>query len=167
MAVVRRSGCLGNLPHVESLVRLGVAQRIHQWDWQLEVAQPSVLHLPNDAIAPVTAQGQLGLGGTYYASNSNNINPAAAFLKQGYLRYHFEGTDKNLRLGRYEFIEGQETLPENKTINWLQTNRIANRLVGNFAFSNAQRSFDGLDGHYGAGTWDLTSHGWPVRSGRL
>jgi len=143
--------------YVESLVRLGVAQRVHQWDWELELAQPSVLALPSDAISPVTAQGQLGLGGTYYASNSNNINPAAAFLKQGYLRYHFEGTDKNLRLGRYEFIEGQETLPENTTISWLQTNRIAHRLVGNFAFSNAQRSFDGLDGHYGAGTWDLTS----------
>jgi Alginate export len=144
-------------PYVESLVRLGVAQRIHQWDWQLEVAQPAMLHLPNDAIAPVTAQGQLGLGGTYFASNSNNTYPAAAFLKQGYLRYHFEGTDKNLRLGRYEFIEGQETQPENTTISWLQTNRIANRLVGNFAFSNAQRSFDGLDGHYGAGSWDLTA----------
>ncbi len=84
-------------------------------------------------------------------------DPAAAFLKQGFLRYHFEGTDKNLRLGRFEFIEGQETQPENTTISWLQTNRIANRLVGNFAFSNAQRSFDGLDSHYGAGTWDLTS----------
>ncbi len=144
-------------PYVESLVRLGVAQRVHQWDWQLEVAQPAVLQLPSDAIAPVTAQGQLGLGGTYFASNTNNINPAAAFLKQGYLRYHFEGTDKNLRLGRYEFIEGQEMSPENATISWLQTNRIANRLVGNFAFSNAQRSFDGLDGHYGAGSWDLTS----------
>jgi hypothetical protein len=141
----------------ESLVRLGVAQRIHQWDWQLEVAQPAMLRLPNDAISPVTAQGQLGLGGTYYASNSNNTNPAAAFLKQGFLRYHFEGTDKSLRLGRVEFIEGQETQPKNTNISWLQTNRIANRLVGNFAFSNAQRSFDGLDGHWGGGSWDLTA----------
>src|SRR5882757_10963851 len=53
--------------YVESLVRLGVAQRVHQWDWELELAQPSVLALPSDAISPVTAQGQLGLGGTYYA----------------------------------------------------------------------------------------------------
>jgi hypothetical protein len=143
--------------YVESLVRLGVAQRVHQWDWELELAQPSVLGLPSDAISPVTAQGQLGLGGTYYASNSNNTDPAAAFLKQGFLRYHFDGTDKNLRLGRFEFIEGQEMQPENPTISWLQTNRTAHRLVGNFAFSNSQRSFDGLDSHYGAGTWDLTA----------
>ncbi len=141
--------------YVESLLRLGVAQRINNWDWQLELAQPSVLGLPNDAVSPVTAQGQLGLGGTYYASN-NNTEAAAAFLKQGFLRYRFSD-DKALRVGRFEFIEGQETKPRNTTLGWLQTNRIANRLIGNFGFSNAQRSFDGADAHYGAGTWDLTA----------
>jgi hypothetical protein len=143
--------------YVESLLRLSVAQRIRQWDWQLELAQPAVLGLPSDAISTVTAQGQLGLGGTYYASNANNTEPAAAFLKQGFIRYHFDGEDTNVRLGRFEFIEGQETKPANVTLGWLQTNRIANRLVGNFGFSNAQRSFDGVDAHYGPGSWDLTA----------
>ena len=80
--------------YVESLVRLGVAQRIQHWDWKLELAQPAMLRLPDDAVSPVTAQGQLGLGGTYYASNNNNINPAAAFLKEGFLRYRFNNKDK-------------------------------------------------------------------------
>lgn len=143
--------------YVESLLRIGIAQHIQRWDWELELAQPAVLGLPKDAVSPITAQGQLGLGGTYYASNSNNTEPAAAFFKQGFLRYHFDGKDKNLRLGRFEFIDGQETQPKNATISWLQTNRIAHRLIGNFAFSNAQRSFDGLDGHYGSGNWDITA----------
>ena len=143
--------------YVESLLRLSVAQRIHRWDWKLELAQPAVLGLPQDAVSPVTAQGQLGLGGTYYASNGNNADPAAAFLKQAFLRYNFDGEDKNLRVGRFEFSGGEETLPKNATIHWLQDNRIQQRLVGNFGFSNAQRSFDGIDGHYGAGTWDLTA----------
>ncbi len=142
--------------YVESLVRLGVAQRVRHWDWALELAQPALLGLPNDAVSPVLAQGQLGLGATYYASNGNNTDPAAAFLKQGFLRYHFRGADKNLRLGRFEFIDGLETQPVNPTLSWLQTNRIAHRLIGNFGFSDAQRSFDGVDGHYGSGTWDLT-----------
>jgi len=142
--------------YVESLVRLGIAQKTRHWDWRLELSQPAVLGLPNDAVSTVTAQGQLGLGGTYYASNANNANPAAAFLKQGFLRYHFDGKDKNVRLGRFEFVEGQETEPKNKTIAWLQANRVSNRLVGNFGFSNAQRSFDGVDAHYGGTTWDLT-----------
>ena len=141
--------------YFESLLRLGVAQRLRKWDWQLELVQPSVLGLPDDAISPITAQGQLGLGATYYASNSNNTNAAAAFLKQGFLRYHFDSADKTLRLGRFEYIEGQETQPKNATIAWLQTNRIAHRLIGNFGFSDAQRSFDGVDGHYGSNTWDI------------
>lgn len=143
--------------YVESLLRLGVAQRTSHWDWQLELAQPSVLGLPDYAVSPIAARGQLGLGGTYYASNGNNTLPAAAFLKQGYLRYHFSGTDKTLRIGRFEFFDGQEMKPENATVGWLQTNRIAQRLIGNFGFSNAQRSFDGIDSHYGAGTWDITA----------
>jgi len=147
----------GTYSYFESLLRAGVAQYLHKWDWQLELAQPSVLGLPDDAISPIAAQGQLGLGATYYASNGNNTNAAAAFLKQGFLRYHFNGTDKNLRLGRFEYIEGQETQPKNAAIAWLQANRVAHRLIGNFGFSNAQRSFDGVDGHYGNGTWDIAA----------
>lgn len=143
--------------YVESLLRVGVAQNLRRWDWQLELAQPSVLGLPSDAISSVTAQGQLGLGGTYYASGGNNTNVAAAFLKQGFLRYHFDEPDKNLRIGRFEYIEGQETRPKNATIAWLQVNRVAHRLIGNFAFSNAQRSLDGVDGHYGSRSWDIAA----------
>ncbi|MDE3188704.1 MAG: alginate export family protein [Acidobacteriota bacterium] len=138
---------------------------MHHWDWQLELAQPSALGVPSDAISTNAAQGQLGLGGTYYASNGNNSNPAAAFLKQGFLRYHFAGTDRNLRVGRFEFIEGLETQPKNATIAWLQTNRISQRLVGNFGFSNAQRSIDGVDGHFGAGSWDVTAMAGRVDQG--
>jgi hypothetical protein len=143
--------------YVESLLRIGVAQHIRGWDWQLELAQPSVLGAPSDAVSANTAQGQLGLGATYYASNGNNPDPAAAFLKQGFLRYHFAGSDRDLRLGRFEFIDGQETQPKNATIAWLQANRIAHRLIGNFGFSVAQRSFDGIDGHWGSESWDVTA----------
>ena len=140
--------------YVESLVRIAVAQRRHRWDWELELAQPSVLDAPDDAVSSVTAQGQLGLGGTYYASNINSY-PAAAFLKQGFVR--FDGEDTKLRVGRFEFFDGQETQAKSATMNWLETNRIAQRLIGNFGFSNAQRSFDGIDAHWGSGAWDLTA----------
>ena len=140
--------------YVESLVRIGMAQRIHRWDWALELAQPSVLDAPSDAVSSVSAQGQLGLGGTYYASNTNSY-PAAAFLKQGYLRYDGEGS--NLRLGRFEFFDGREVQTKNPTIGWLQTNRISDRLIGNFGFSTAQRSFDGLDAHWSSGAWNITA----------
>jgi hypothetical protein len=143
--------------YAESLVRLGIAQRIKKWDWQLEVAAPAELDLPTDAVSSVTAQGQFGLGGTYYASNTNNSNPAAAFLKQGFARYHFAGKDKTLRVGRFEFIDGQEMQPKDTGVAWLQANRISHRLIGNCGFSNAQRSFDGIDAHFGSGSYDLTA----------
>ncbi|MGH9617836.1 MAG: alginate export family protein [Acidobacteriaceae bacterium] len=143
--------------YLESLLRIAVSQRIHHWDWTLELSQPAELWLPNDAVSPISAQGQLALGGTYYASNGNNSYPAAAFLKQAFLRYRFNGADNDLRIGRFEFLGGLETQPENPTILWLQNNRVQQRLVGNFGFSNSQRSFDGIDGHYGAGKWDLTA----------
>lgn len=141
----------------ESLVRIGVAQSISHWDWKLELAQPAIIDAPANAVSPVSAQGQLGLGGSYYAGNGNNSYPAAAFFKQGFARYHFHGRERNLRLGRFEFVEGQETRPANATIAWLQTNRVEQRLIGNFGFSNAQRSFDGLDASYGSGPWTMTA----------
>jgi len=142
--------------YVGSTLRIGISQSIRKFDWQLELSQPSVLWAPKDAVSPVSAEGQMGLGATYYASNGNDQNSAAAFFKQGYIRYH-AGSDKSIRIGRFEFFDGLETKPHNSNLAWLQTNRISQRLVGNFGFSTAQRSFDGIDGHYGRGTWDLTA----------
>lgn len=141
--------------YVQTLQRLGLKQHLQRWDWELELSQPSVLDAPNDSVSPVTAQGQLGLGGTYYASNGNNSYPAAAFFKQGFAR--FDGEDKNLRVGRFEFFDGDETKPKDSTLAWLQANRVSSRLISNFGFTNAQRSLDGLDGQLQLGTWNITA----------
>ncbi len=143
--------------HQDSLVRLAIEQRVHHFDYQLELSESAEFALPDDAVSPVTTQGQLGLGGTYYAANGKNQYPAAASFKQGFLRYHFRRDANTVRLGRFEFFDGQETAPKNMTLQWLQTNRIAQRLVGNFGFSNGQRSFDGVDGKVGGENWDVTA----------
>jgi len=146
--------------YVQSLLRIGVAQKVNRWDWGLEMAQAAVLDVPSRAVSTVSAQGQLGLGGTYYASNGNNTEPAAAFFKQGYIRY--SGESGNLRAGRFEFFDGLETQPKDPTIAWLQANRVSQRLIANFGFANAQRSFDGLDAHWNSGPWNVT--GFAARS---
>lgn len=140
--------------YVQSLQRIGMVQRLHRWDWELELSQPAIFDVPVNAVSPVSAQGQLGLGGTYYAAN-NSSYPAAAFLKQGFVR--FDGEDKNLRVGRFEFMDGMETRPKNPALNWLQANRVASRLISNFGFTNAQRSLDGVDGQWQFGAWNLTA----------
>jgi hypothetical protein len=142
--------------YLQSLLRAGITQRVDKVDWELEMAQPAVLDAPGNAVAPTPAQGQLGLGGTYYASGGNNSNPAAVLLKQAFFRYHF-ADDKTLRVGRFEFFDGTETHPKDPSMLWLQNNRMQQRLIGNFGFSNAQRSFDGVDAHIGSGPWDFTA----------
>ncbi len=143
--------------HQDSLLRLGISQRIKHFDYQAEMEQSSEWFLPNDAVSPVAAQGQLGLGANYYVANNNNRDPAAGSFRQGFLRYHFKRDANTLRLGRFEFFDGAETTPKDPTLLWLQTNRIAQRLIGNFGFSNGQRSFDGIDGKVGGANWNLTA----------
>lgn len=143
--------------YLESLLRVGFAQKRNGYDWQLELTQPSELFLPSDAVSAVTAQGQLGLGGTYFASNNNQSNNAAAALKQAFLRLDGRERGRLLRIGRFEFFDGQETAPRNVDLQYLQINRMAARMIGNFGFSNGQRSFDGIDGHYDGKTWDVTA----------
>lgn len=142
--------------HLDQQLRLGLSKRSGHFDWLVEAQEASDLFLPKDAVSPVAAQGQLGLGGNYYAANGNNTEPSAGSLRQAFARYHFKRDGNTVRLGRFEFFEGQETQPKNKTLAWLQPNRIGQRLIGNFGFTNAQRSFDGVDAHVGGRNWDLT-----------
>ena len=143
-------------PFVEQLLRISIAQRLKHIDWLAELASADVFDVPTTAISSLPSQATLGLGGNYYSASPNTL-PAAASFKQGFLRYDGAAKDTNLRIGRFEFFDGLETTPKDPTLAWLQTNRIAQRLIGNFSFSNGQRSFDGLDGHYGKGSWDITA----------
>jgi hypothetical protein len=99
--------------HQDSLLRFSLAQQIGRWDYQLELGQSAELALPSDAVSPIPAQGQLGLGGTYFFANSNNNDPAAVSFRQGFMRYNFEQPVASLRVGRFEFFDGQETTPHN------------------------------------------------------
>lgn len=142
-------------PFVEELVRVSIAQRVKHIDWLADIASATVFDVPTTSVSPVAAQGILGLGGNYYAAVPNTLPSDVAF-RQGWLRYDGSAPDTKIRLGRFEFFDGLETTPKDSMLLWLQTNRVAQRLIGNFSFSNGQRSFDGFDGHYGRGSWDIT-----------
>ena len=62
-------------PFWDSLLRVGIGQTGERIDWFVEGEQPSILGLPNNAVV-AAPQGQLGLGGTYYAANNNHTNVA-------------------------------------------------------------------------------------------
>ena len=135
----------GDYVYSGSLVRLGVSRSTPKRDWRIEFAAPVLLGLPDNAIAP-GAQGQQGLGATYFAANGGT-HAAALFVKQASLRFKELGghSGSSLAIGRIEFTEGAEVTPDNATLAAVKRDRIAQRLVGNFGFTHVGRSFDGIE----------------------
>lgn len=128
-----------------NLFRISFSQSREFLDWQIELAVPFLLGLPDHAIAP-GAQGQLGLGAAYFAANDRSRNTAFLFAKQGFLRFH-RGFH-SVRFGRFEFLDGSEVAPRNATLAAVKRDRVVQRLVGNYTFSHVQRSFDGMQYQY-------------------
>ncbi len=126
-----------------SIARIGLSESTGKLDWQIEFAAPFLLGLPGDAVA-AGAQGQQGFGASYYVANKNS-NTGMVFAKQGFIRFkNIGGSEKQtLKIGRMEFADGTEAAPADPTLAVLARDRIAQRLIGNFGFSDVGRSFDG------------------------
>jgi hypothetical protein len=140
-----------------SLFRISVGRQQPRWDWQIELAAPSLFGLPADAIAP-GAQGQLGFGATYFASNDRSRNPAHVFVRQAFVRAKRLGGSEStsLRLGRFEFVDGTEVAPKHATLAALKRDRIGHRLIGNFVFTHVGRSLDGIHLAYSGSKTNFT-----------
>jgi hypothetical protein len=139
-------------PH--SLLRVAIGQESKHFDWQLEAAQIMILALPTNAVVPAP-RGQLGLGGTYYAANGNGQNNVNGFIKQAYVRFKGLG-HAQLRLGRFEYLDGAELTPKDATLATLVKTRIAQRLIGDFGWSAVGRSYDGAQFGYDLGRANIT-----------
>jgi hypothetical protein len=68
----------------------------------------------------------------------------------------FKGEHSSLRVGRMEFTDGSEVTPKDPTLAYLKTDRIGQRLIGSFGFSDVLRSLDGVQYLYSNGPWTLT-----------
>jgi hypothetical protein len=128
-------------------VRLGISENLKRFDWMVEIETVGLLNLPTNAVAP-GVQGQLGLGATYYVSNHKDSGAAMAFPKQVFMRFHnlFGNEASTLQLGRFEFFDGAEVKSTDPTIAAIKRDRIQQRLIGTFAYTDVLRAFDGF--HY-------------------
>jgi Alginate export len=140
-----------------NLFRVNLAEKRNGWDWDVEFAAPFLLGLPDTATAPAP-QGALGLGSNYYSANDNSQYSGMVFAKQLFIRLRgWGGSDGNtLQAGRFEFTDGTELASNNATLAALKRDRIGQRLIGTFGFSDVGRSFDGLHYSYSKSTQDLT-----------
>jgi hypothetical protein len=127
-----------------TFLRLTFSHQSERLDWQLELEAPILLGLPSDAVGP-GAQGQLGLGGTYYVSNHQNRNAAMVFPMQGFVRFKrlFNSPTNSVRIGRFQFADGGEATPKDPTLAFIKSSRINQRLIGTFTFTHVQRGFYG------------------------
>jgi Alginate export len=140
-----------------SLLRVGIGQTTEHIDWFAEFEQPSILGVPNDAVV-AAPQGQLGLGGNYYAANGNQVNNASIFLKQAYVDFKHLGPAR-LKVGRFEYFDGTEVKPKDPLLATVIQTRISSRLISNFAFSAVQRTFDGGQFSLNSGQNNVTLFG--------
>jgi hypothetical protein len=130
-----------------NILRFGFSQNRERWDWDVEFGVPFLLGLPGDLVAP-GVQGGLGLGANYLVANDRNQNAAMIFPKQFYVRItQFGGSRAHqLKLGRFEFLDGSELTPRNAALPSVKSARVNQRLLGNFGWTHVGRSFDGV--HY-------------------
>src|SRR5260370_13030232 len=94
---------------VHSLLRAGMEQKRENFDWLIEGAQDAILGLPGNAVVPGN-QGQLGLGGTYFAVNGNRRNIAKGFVNEAYLGINLP-LDGKLALLRFGYSDGVAMTP--------------------------------------------------------
>jgi alginate export protein len=134
----------GEYTYSGSLLRFGLTESRKTLDWQVEFAVPALVDMPTTAVMPAPF-GQLGLGGSYAAANSGATNSSSIFLKQGNFRIRGIGGvgGQSIKAGRMEFIDGSEVTPAHGTLAALKRDRIAQRLLANFGFTDVQRSLDG------------------------
>jgi hypothetical protein len=139
----------------DSMLRVAIGQKTDRIDWQVEAAQVAILGLPGNAVVPAP-QGQLGLGGNYYAANGNDTNNGSAFVKQAFAQLKELGPT-SVKLGRFEFFDGAEAKPSDSTVSTLVQTRIASRMISNFAFSAVQRTYDGAQFSWSDGPNNVTA----------
>jgi hypothetical protein len=140
-----------------NLLRVSLAGKGGGWDWGMELAAPFLLGLPDNATA-LSPQGALGLGSSYYTANGNSQYSGMVFAKQFFARRTgLGGSEANtLQAGRFEFTDGTELASKNATLATLKRDRIGQRLIGTFGFSDVGRSFDGLHYSFSKSARDLT-----------
>lgn len=132
-----------------SLLRLGINHQRNNHEFTLELGAPLLVGLPATT---------LGAGGNYFNANHAKSAASMVFLKQGF--YRWKPTPRtNLRLGRFEFLDGSEVTPSDPFLATLKATRIQQRLIGNFLWTHVGRSFDGGQVLHKHGPWTYTALG--------
>ncbi len=140
-----------------NILRLNFSEKLTGWDWDAEFAVPFLLDMPTRATA-APPQGALGLGSNYFSANGNQQYAAMIFPKQLYVRLDGLGghEGQSLQAGRFIFLDGSEITPKDPTLAAVKRDRVIQRLIGDFGWSDVGRSFDGVHYSFTSGSANFT-----------
>jgi len=138
-----------------NFLRVNLAESRQSWQWNAELAIPFLLGMPLGATGTGPQQGALGLGSNYVTANNGKQNTAMIFPRQLYVQFdRIAGEKAHLKVGRFIFLDGSELAPKNATLATLKRDRVTQRLLGDFGFSDIGRSFDGAHLSYSPSSSD-------------
>ena len=138
-----------------SQLRLGARLVFPFLEFFVDVQDTRITGLPDDAtFGP--PQGALGPGATYFLY-THKTTQGEPFLKQGFVTLRRGGLAATI--GRFEYREGLEVLPADRTLATVKRTRIAERLIGPFDFTHVTRSFDGARVVVDRPDWNVTALG--------
>src|SRR5437867_9385843 len=120
-----------------NFLRINLSENRHAWQWNAELAVPFLLGMPLSATGTGPQQGALGFGSNYVSANKGNQNAAMIFPRQLYVEFDaLAGEKGHLKAGRFIIIDGTELIPKNDTLAAIKRDRVAARLIADFAFSD-------------------------------
>src|SRR5262249_15236234 len=123
-----------------NLLRISLAASPHGTELNAEFAVPFMFGLPAGATGTGANQGALGFGSNYSTANDGHQNVAMVFPRQLYAKFNLAGDKGNtLQVGRFTFLDGTEVTPRNPTLATLKRDRVTQRLLGDFGFSDVGR----------------------------
>src|SRR5215467_10106868 len=138
-----------------NILRFNLAATPHGTELDAEFSVPFMLDLPMGATGTGPQQGALGLGSNYYSANNGRENVGTIFPRQLYAKFKLAGNKANtLQVGRFTFLDGAEIAPKNATLAALKRDRVTQRLLGDFGFTDVGRSFDGAHFSYSPSSSD-------------
>jgi len=99
--------------------------------------------------------GAFGPGPLYFNASDQKTNPGNFQIAEAYLRYKDPG-GFYIKFGRLPFQEGTEVLYDSAPkLNWIIKNRLSERLIGTWDWTNVGRRFDGGSGGFTNDIFDL------------
>ncbi|MCC6765917.1 MAG: hypothetical protein IT293_14765 [Deltaproteobacteria bacterium] len=111
--------------------------------------------------------GATGVGSVYFANTRQHFQEQG-WLRQGWIQAAPKIGDWKLTVqgGRMRYLDGSETVAPDANMQWVKTQRVAERLIGPFDFTHVGRSFDGIRLAGDTDALNLTGFAlWPTSGG--